>query len=246
MNTITKLVILASLVASSLFGGEDNPTKQEIEAMLRKKESYEYNLVGEKLLRPLDEALLKRIVATPPDLEFGKHDSNLLRYWLLRIAAEGDRKYLWLLDSKRLQKDDMSNHLLLAYDCNANGNQKALQTLLDRARKVMRDHGTWHGGPCLFALAAVNEWEQCRQELASHDLSADGAGDDERYGFWLKRRYFFPDNKSFPGNYAAFCRDLEQLQTKAEQGSAGQPANRSEPDEEGGDKSQSESDGRSR
>jgi hypothetical protein len=77
-------------------------------------------------------------------------------------------------------------------------------------------------------------------------MSADGAGGDERYGFWLKRRYFFPDSKDFPNNYQAFCRDLAQLQAKAEQTGTGQPATRPESKSEGSDKPQPESEGRSR
>ena len=238
MNTITKLIILTSLVTSSLYGGENNPTKQKIEAMIREKDSPEYNLMGEKFLRPIDDGLLKLLAAHPE--QSSDHD-YILTTWLTRIAAEADRKYLWLLDKKELQKDDLSNYLL-AYDYNVNGNQKALKTLLDRARKVMVEvGGTWGGGSYLCALSAVNEWDLCRQELASHSQSADGVGDSERYAFWLKRRYFFPDNKKFPDNYETFCFDLEQLQAKAEQAGADQPATAPELKSEGKDKPQHES-----
>jgi hypothetical protein len=237
MSTVTKPVVLAALVAGSVFAGEKNPTKQELEAMLGKKESYEYNLVGKRLLRPVDETLLKHLVEKPE--EAGKHD-YVLSSWLLRIAAEGDRNHLWLLDSKELQKDGETADLLLAYDYNVNGNPKALATLLERLRKAMKERRTW-GVPHLHALAAVNEWDRCRQALGSHGLSADGAGGDERYGFWLKRRYLFPDNKKFPDNYETFCRDLEQLQAAADQAATrtgSKPEDNPEP--------QPESEGRSR
>jgi len=217
MNTVTQLIVLAALVAGSVFAGEKNPTKQELEAMLGKKGSYEYNLVGRRLLRPVDETLLKRLVEKPE--ESGEHD-YVLSSWLLRIAAEGDRDHLWLLDSKELKKDGEAADLLLAYDCNVNGNQKSFDTLLERLRKAMKEQRTW-SIPHLYALAAVNEWDRCRQALGSHRLSADGAGGDERYGFWLTRRYLFPDNKTFPDNYETFCRDLEQLQAGADQAATG-------------------------
>jgi hypothetical protein len=41
-------------------------------------------------------------------------------------------------------------------------------------------------------------------------------------------------------------KEVEKKQKQAEQGGAGQPATRSEPDSEGGDKPQSEPEGRSR
>lgn len=220
MKTIVNLSILAALALVVAPGAEENAAKQEIKGMFSKEGSYEYNLVGRRLLHPIDEALLKRLVSHPE--ETSEHD-YVLSSWLVRIAAEGDRKYLWLLDSKELRKGGETADLLLAYDYNVNGNRKALDTLLKRLRKVMKEQRTW-GVPHLFALAAVNEWGLCRQALGSHGLSADGAGGDERYGFWLKRRYFFPNNKKFPDDYEAFCRDLEQLQAKAEEGGAAQPA----------------------
>jgi hypothetical protein len=219
MKTIVKLLILSALVFQVSCVANESKNKMEIEAMLREKGSYEYNLVGKRLLRPIDEALLKRLVAHPD--ETGDHDFALST-WLLRIAAEGDRKYLWLLDSKELRKGGDPGReeifdILLAYDYNVNGNQKALEVLLDRLRKAMKEERSW-GVPHLFALAAVNEWDLCRQALGSHGLSADGSGGDERYGFWLTRRYFFPDDKKFPDKHETFCRDLAQLQAKAESG----------------------------
>jgi hypothetical protein len=216
MKTIVKLLVLSALGFQVSCAVNESKNSMEIGAKLREKGSYEYNLVGKRLLRPIDEELLKRLVAQPE--ETGDHDS-ILSTWLLRIAAEGDRKYLWLLDSKELRKGGDAGReevadILLAYDYNVNGNQKALEVLLNRLRKAMKEKQSW-GVPHLYALAAVNEWDRCRQALGSQWLSADGAGGDERYGFWLTRRYFFPDNKSFPDDYQRFCRDLEQLQAKA-------------------------------
>ena len=68
---------------------EGNPSRQEIEAMLGKKGSYEYNLVGKRLLRPIDEALLKRLLEDP---EGNLKEDYILSTWLLRIAAEGDTR----------------------------------------------------------------------------------------------------------------------------------------------------------
>lgn len=218
MKTIVKLLVLSALVFQVSCAVNESRSSKEIEAKLREKGSYEYNLVGKRLSRPIDEELLKRLVAHPE--ESGDHDF-ILSTWLLRIAAEGDRKYLWLLDSKELRKggdpgrEEISD-LLLAYDYKVNGNPKSLEVLLNRLRKAMKEKRSWDV-PHLDALAAVDEWDLCRQALGSRRLSADGAAGDERYGFWLKRRYFFPHNKSFPDNYQLFCRDLEQLQAKAGQ-----------------------------
>ena len=136
MNNIAKLVILTSLVASSLFGGENSITKQGIEAMLSKKGSYEYNLAGRRILRPIDDALLRRLVANPDETR--EHDF-ILSTWLLRIAAEGDKNYLYLLDSDELRKGGNPAReeildILFAYDYNVNGNKKALEALLERVR----------------------------------------------------------------------------------------------------------------
>lgn len=247
MKTTVILLILFALVFQLPSGAEESDTKMGIEAMLRKEGSYEYNLVGKRLLRPIDDALLKRLVAHPE--ETGEHDFALSA-WLLRIAAEADRRYLWLLDSEELRKGGNPGReeiidILLAFDYNVNGNKKALETLLERVRKSIKENQSW----CFArtsALAAVNEWDLCRKALGSGRMSADGAGGDERYGLWLQRRYFFPDNKEFPDNHQTFCRDLEQLQAKAEQAAPGQPATRSKSKSEGSQKPQPKSDGRSR
>lgn len=222
MKSLIIPLILAALVSGMASSAEGNPSKQDIEAMLGKKGSYEYNLVGKRLLRPIDEALLKRLMEDP---EGNEKEDYILSTWLLRITAEGDRKYLWLLDRKGPQKEGEPDDILLAYDYNVNGNKKALETLLDRLRKAMAEKRSW-SMEHLYALAAINEWDLCKQALGSQVLSADGAGGDERYGLWLTRRYFFPDNPAFPANYADFCKEMEQLQLetyKARQDGSGKP-----------------------
>jgi hypothetical protein len=244
MKTIIKFLVFSALLLQVPAIAEESNAKMEIEAMLRNVDSYEYRLVGARLLRPIDDALLKQLVVNPE--ETSEHDFALSA-WLLRIAAEGNRKYLWLLDSKELKKGgDRGKEeiidILLAYDYNVNGNKKTLDRLLDRVRK-RRDQG--EGWDSAFALGAVNEWNLCKQTLAGLS-GGDGAGGDERYGFWLTRRYFFPDNKEFPNNYQTFCRDQRQPQANAEQDGTGQPATRPESKPEGSDKPQPEAEGRSR
>ncbi len=131
-----------------------------------------------------------------------------------------------MLDRKGAQKEGEPDDILLAYDYNVNGNKKALETLLDRLREAMEEKRGW-SMEHLYALAAINEWDLCKQALGSQVLSADGAGGDERYGFWLTRRYFFPANPAFPDSYADFCKEMEQLQSetyKARQDANGKPA----------------------
>ena len=223
MKTLFIHLLSAAVFTSLAAAAEGDPAKQDLAALLGKKGSYEYNLVGKRLLRPIDDALLKRLAAQPE--ETGEHD-YILSAWLLRIAAEGDLKYLWLLDSKALRNGGEAEDILLAYDYNVNGNKEALRTLLDRLQKAMKENPSWDV-PHLYALAAINEWDLCKQALASQALSADGAGGDERYGFWLNRRYFFPDNPAFPADHAEFCKEMAQLQAetyKARQDTGGKPA----------------------
>ena len=187
--------------------------------MLRKKGDYEYNLVGKRLLRPIDDALLKRLLEHPEEND--QHD-YVLHSWLTRIAAESDRKYLWILEQeKRRYNGDPERkwiaNKLLAYDYNVNGNQQAFETLLAQIRKEAQAKdslcaGNWLAVESLQALSAINEWRSCRDALGSTPLSADGAGGDALYGFWLTRRYFFPDNKEFPDDFEVFLRELEELQ----------------------------------
>ena len=128
MKSIVKLLLLSFLACLvSCAVDEGHAKKREIEAMLRKKDSYAYNLVGERLLRPIDDALLKRLLEHPEEND--QHD-YVLHSWLLRIAAESDRKYLWILEQeKRRYSGDPERkwiaNILLAYDYNVNGNQQA-------------------------------------------------------------------------------------------------------------------------
>jgi hypothetical protein len=244
MKTIFILFLVSTFAFQGTCGADETPTKQEFERMLSKKGSYEYLLVGRRLLRPIDDALLKRLAANPD--ESSEHD-YVLSSWLLRIAANSNQQYLWLLKSKELRKEGGYDDILLAYDYNVNGDNKAFETLLERVRKSIEEakEPSW-GSAQYHALAAIDEWDLCRKALGSRYMSADGAGDDERHGFWLTRRYFFPDNKDFPKDYLAFCRDLEQLQSQAEQRGADQPATAQESKPEGEEKPQPKSEGRSR
>lgn len=212
----TVISVLSAIVLQVPCGAEEGGKPVDVVAMMSVEKSYEHNLVGKRLLRPIDDELLKRLMAQPEESE--NHD-NILSTWLLRIAAEADRKYLWLLEDEAIQaggspaKDEIRD-ILLIYDYNVNGRQKSLETVLERLREAMKEEESW-SVQHLYALSAVNEWNLCRQALGSHPLLCDGSGGDERYGFWIKRRFFFPDNEQFPDDYEAFCRDLEELQAKA-------------------------------
>lgn len=203
--------ILACLVSCVV--DEGHAKKREIEAMLRKEGEYEYNLVGKRLLRPIDDALLKRLLEHPEEND--QHD-YVLHSWLTRIAAESDRKYLWILDQeKRRYSGDPERkwiaNTLLAYDYNVNGNQQAFETLLAKIRKdAQKDE--WAVWGLLQALSAIDEWNRCKDAFVMANPITDGAGGDEIYGFWLTRRYFFPDNKEFPDDFVVFLRELEELQ----------------------------------
>lgn len=216
MKSIVKLLLfsfLACLVSCAV--DEGHAKKREIEAMLRKKDSYAYNLVGERLLRPIDDALLKRLLEHPEEND--QHD-YVLHSWLTRIAAESDRKYLWILEQeKRRYSGDPERkwiaNILLAYDYNVNGNQQAFETLLAQIRKEAHKD-EWAVWELFQALSAINEWNRCKDVFVIANPITDGAGGDEMYAFWLKRRYFFPDNKDFPDDFQVFLRELEELQNR--------------------------------
>ena len=203
--------ILACLVSCVVDEGQAK--KREIEAMLRKKDSYAYNLVGERLLRPIDEALLNRLLEHPEEND--QHD-YVLHSWLTRIAAESDRKYLWILDQeKRRYSGDPERkwiaNILLAYDYNVNGNQQAFETLLAQIRKEAQSKNegcNWKILELIHPLSAINEWDLCKATLISAPIETDGEGGDQVYGFWLQRRYFFPDNKEFPDSFDDFLRTI--------------------------------------
>jgi hypothetical protein len=214
MKCIVKLLLLSFLACLvSCAVDEGHAKKREIEAMLRKEGEYEYNLVGKRLLRPIDDALLKRLLEHPEEND--QHD-YVLHSWLLRIAAESDRKYLWILEQekRRYSGDPERNwiaNILLAYDYNVNGNQQAFEKLLAQIRteaQSKNEDWNWKILELIHPLSAINEWDLCKATLISAPIETDGAGGDEVYAFWLQRRYFFPDNKEFPDSFDDFLRTI--------------------------------------
>lgn len=209
MKNIVRAFTLWAVAAAIAVGADQPETKANpVEALLRKEGSYEYNLVGKRLLRSFDAELLTHLAKHPEENE--KFDYQLVDI-ILRAAVEKNAKFQYLLKNEKLRKDYEA--ALLAYDYNLTGNHQALETLLARFRKEAKERRSWELA-ILGSLSAVNEWKLIKDALGSVALSADGAGGDGRYAFWLRRRYFFPDNKSFPADYQTFCKEIDELQGK--------------------------------
>ncbi|BCU76740.1 hypothetical protein [Luteolibacter sp. LG18] len=173
-------------------------------AKMRAPESYEHVFVR-KLLTPFDPEELVRY-AEQPDL-----NPSVFAGLLGRAVAEKNPRFRYLLERKDLRDNEELSPFLLAYDYAVNGNRAALDELLQRHRDGTKNWGTWE----ITALSYVDEWDQTREALGSRLLSGDGASGDERYGFWLTRRYLFPANPAFPKDYQAFQADLLELQRQA-------------------------------
>lgn len=179
--------------------------------------SYEYNFAGKRLTRSIDPVLLKRLSEHPEeDSEF----DNILSVWILKAGVEKREEFKYLLEIEALRKIPRIQFALLAYDYNINGNQKSLAKLLESLQvEVVNKEGwgagSWAGLPSFNGLEGVNEWKLTKQILGSVKLSTDGSAGDERYGFWLTRRYFFPNDKEFPANYDNFCKEMDKLQSKS-------------------------------
>ena len=200
MKALLSSLLIPILACVPAFAGEGKPTIEQIEANLRKKGEYEYNLVGRRLLRPIDEVLFKRLAEHPE--ENADHDYPLSS-WIQRAGLEGGKKYLWLLEAEALREDPAFRADILAFEYNVTDKAEVLDKLLELVRKEVGDAGGWDNSDVL-ALSAVNEWKKTKELLVSLDLSADGAGGDAIYAFWLERRHFFPDNREFPKDYRTF------------------------------------------
>ena len=148
-------------------------------------------------------------------VELAKHPKNdsdgRLGRLILRAAAEKDARFRYLLEQENLSEDPELELVLSAYDYAVNGKQKALEKILVRHRRLA---GNWDSDT-VWVLSYVDEWNLTEKALGSRILSADGAGGDSRYAFWLKRRYFYPNNPQFPDNYDKFCREISDLHHKA-------------------------------
>lgn len=163
--------------------------------------TYESNLVGDMLL-PFDPEELKQLAAQPG------RDQRRLTELILRAAAEKDGSFGDLPGREELRGDPAVETALLIYDYAVNGNGGALQKVLQRHDEAADgNRRSWDTNE-IWALSYIGEWELTRQALASRLLSGDGTGGDARYAFWLRRRFLFPQDKSFPDTYEAFQEEI--------------------------------------
>ena len=208
LGLFTILTSCTSVVAEA--PKPDGPTDQILLAMIKKKGSWESNLVGD-LLKPFDHRTLVRMASQHPNI-----DERELADLILRAAAEKDVRFRYLLDQKELRKDINVDLALHALDYSVNGNQKALEAILSRHVDAV-DQESWESLTVLV-LAYVDEWNLVKKAIESRRLSADGAGSDAQYAFWLRRRYLFPSNKQFPDSFETFSSGVMEQQNRAESG----------------------------
>lgn len=169
--------------------------------------TYENNLMRHQL-EPFDAERLRHLVSDPVNVNI--EACSLI----LRAAAEKDARFQDLLKREDLRKELPVDMALSAYDYSVNGNRKALDHILEAHRAAGRENGGW-GSAATWALSYVDEWNLTKEALGSHVMSGDGAGADERYAFWLIRRYYFPNNREFPTDYTRFTEDLIRAQRES-------------------------------
>lgn len=214
MKAILSILLVSTFGIHSGVGEIERANEApDIETSLTTQGSYEFNIVGRRLMRPIDPQLMRHLARHPEEIP---ENDYILGSWILRAAVERDESFQDLLENEGLRADINSKAALLAYDYRVNGNEEALDALLDHVRREMNARRSWML-PYLYGLGGVDEWERTKQVLGSVPLSADGAGGCERYAFWLTRRHFFPDHPTFPADYSEFCRELEELQAEAKE-----------------------------
>lgn len=206
-----KNTILAPLTGLVIVLVSCGPTPADLKKEHRipeiwENETYEANLLGDVQKPYNPDSLLE--LAKYPERDSG---GNLGDH-ILRAAAEKDTRFRYLLEQENLREDPDLELVLSAYDYAVNGKQKSLEKILARHRKLA---GSWDSDT-VWVLGYIDEWNLTKKALGSRVLSADGAGGDARYAFWLRRRYFYPNNPQFPHDYEKFCREIreQQLQVK--------------------------------
>jgi len=204
---------LLVIATSAAFAADDEKPKPDdkkepnpVAALISKEDTYENNLVG-KLLIPFDAKLLTAL-AKDPDEKPGK-----LGELILQAGVEKNKEFRYLLGDDRLRKNMDVRRALLAYDYNVNGNKKSLEELLEIFLKEAKAAKSWDLA-ALSALGSIDEWDLTKTALTTYRLSADGTGGAGRYSFWLRRRYYYPDNKAFPADYQEFAKEIKRLQIK--------------------------------
>lgn len=204
------LIVLVSLVSSCTLTntgtGRTDSADADVLAKVRQKGSYESNLVGD-LLKPFEPDSLVRLAEHPESGEAGQ----LVRL-ILRAGVEKDVRFQYLLAKKELRKNAEVDLALLAFDYSVNGNQSALKTIL--SRHVDRASPRSWESSTVLVLGYVDEWNLTKKAFESRPMSADGAGGDAQYAFWLRRRLLFPSNHQIPDNFQEFSNSVRDGQER--------------------------------
>lgn len=202
----TKLTLLTGLIMGIVSCGPTpaDSKKEHSVSKISVKGSYEAKLLGDDL-EPFNPDELVELAKHPKSDSEGR-----LGRLILRAGAEKDTRFRYLLDQENLRENPELELELSAYDYSVNGNQKALEKIL--ALHTKATSGRSWDSETVWVLGYMDEWNLTKKALGSWVLSADGAGGDSRYAFWLRRRHFYPHNPQFPDHYEKFLRETSEQQ----------------------------------
>lgn len=166
------------------------------------------NFFVRDLIESFDGAELTRLAKTKNLEDNGEYEA--MARLVVRAAAEKHPGFQDLLSRPELRKKPMLDMALCAYDYAVNGNRVALERMDAFHRGAAGTDQGGFDGPAAWALGYVNEWDVTKQMLEAQP--SEGEIDDIRRAFWIKRRYFFPQNRDFPDDYDQFVREMNQAQ----------------------------------
>lgn len=109
---------------------------------------YEPDYMGD-LREPLDEMELRELAANP------RKDRYRFNILICRAAAKKDARFRFLLEQERLREDSWIDMALNAYDYAVNGNNGALQTILDQ----LANEEPGSDVDSVLVLSFLGEWE---------------------------------------------------------------------------------------
>ena len=134
-------------------------------------------------LPPFDQEKLESLARDP------SRNVHQLRDLIHRAAAERDTRFRYLLNQTGLRDEPALDLALSAYDYSVNGNEKALDHILEIHAK--QDPGS--DSDSVVTLTYLDEWDRTVNAFHSHFAQGtDGTGGDAQGSFWNKRKRLFP------------------------------------------------------
>lgn len=135
------------------------------------------------VVNPFDQEELARLAEKP-----GK-DPRRLTDLIHRAAAEKDVRFRYLVDQQNLRQEPAMDLAVSAYDYAVNGNQKALDHILEIHSK--EPFGS--DSDSVVTLSYIDEWDVTIKAYETHfSQGSDGSGSIAREAFWTKRKHLFP------------------------------------------------------